>query len=539
MIKLLCTLLLICSVTSLRAQNIDRIETLISGSRVQTEVIHPKDSPTMTTLPSIFAEEIVESSADEYADLTIIKVYYIYTQYRQNANFRQKELDRNRFLALQKRFPEIIDDPYVEWQLIEQTGCTDYSQGNDFFHGFVFVHRPRDSKEVRATEIKRIAAFFDDPQDEFPEEKLDLIQDELEKGNSLESGNNLLPDVNARFKGGENALFQYLQKNLVNGEEVTLKRVDSWVETNFEIDSHGRIGRITFKEEYPDYLEDEVSRVLRSMPDWEPAIIGSDSVKSTVNLEIRISYSRSVSGMYKRDGKRPTFANDDDQVGLISAEREDELENIRLNSLKSTSIYLSMPLIDSSEKVAIVMDVTGSMIGNIAAMKRWLMNNPESLKVTSYSFFNDGDNKPTRLKKVGETGGIYQTKFAEEIKNVIDTAMINGSGGERSESDVEAMLYATKYDQDCDAIVLICDNYSEVRDLSLLSELNKKVYVLICAAPESVPPREDYLTIAGKMHGTLLLNGTKFELSHIGKGQDVFIGKFRYRYNGKTFVLKQ
>ena len=123
-----------------------------------------------------------------------------------------------------------------------------------------------------------------------------------------------------------------------------------------------------------------------------------------------------------------------------------------------------------------------------------------------------------------------------EVEETIKTAMSAGSGGERSESDVESLLYAAEHDSLCDALFLIGDNYSEVRDLSLLKELNKKVHVLVCSARNAV--RVDYLNIVRSTGGTLILNGKKVDLMNIEKGGSIQIGKTLYDYNGKIFRIK-
>ena len=84
-------------------------------------------------------------------------------------------------------------------------------------------------------------------------------------------------------------------------------------------------------------------------------------------------------------------------------------------------------------RYALVMDVTGSMAPNIAAMKRWIEKNASNMDFTSFSFYNDGDGKPTSQKKKGETGGIYMTTSVDEIGQVIEKAVLAGSGGEISE----------------------------------------------------------------------------------------------------------
>ena len=406
MIKLLTTLLLVLFGVYVYAQNTSRIEKLVSLKRTQTEFVSAENTATTTAISSIFAQEQVAKSKEGLKELTIIKVYYVYTKYKRSSGFNQKELDRKRFRSLEEVFPEIIDDPYVEWELIEQTGCKDYTEGTDYFHGFVLVHRPMMSEAQRLDEINRLSQFFKDPKDEFSEPVIDIIQQKIKKKEGTSS--EVLPskpDLPAKFIDGEYALFNYFQNNLKVTKEVSTKRDDLWVDVRFEVDENGVVSQITFEGEYASYIQDAVREVISTMPEWQPASLNDESVSSEVNLQVRVSYSRSVNGMYKRDGSKPTFSDDVGAPGLVIESSESEKnENEKITAIKSTAVYLGMSIADPSEKIALVMDVTGSMTVNVAAMKRWISNNPESLTITSYTFFNDGDGKRTRKKSIGGTG---------------------------------------------------------------------------------------------------------------------------------------
>ncbi len=114
--------------------------------------------------------------------------------------------------------------------------------------------------------------------------------------------------------------------------------------------------------------------------------------------------------------------------------------------------------------------------------------------------------------------------------------MRKGSGGERPESDIEALLHTQEKDTLCDVILLIGDNYSEVRDLELLSTLNKRVNVLVCSLKGSVRP--DYLLIAKNTGGYLLYNGERIAVQSVRKGEILSMGSYQYDYNGKEFKVR-
>jgi len=274
------------------------------------------------------------------------------------------------------------------------------------------------------------------------------------------------------------------------------------------------------------------------MPDWYPAVEENKPVESIVNLQIRVSYSGSVKGMYKRDFLRPTFQADEVP---IKVKEESTALNLMIDretiALKVTAVYKGLDQVPSDEKIALVMDVTGSMSMNIAAMKKWITVNIQHMPFSSFTFFNDGDGKATNKKKIGKTGGIYYTQFEKDITDKMKRAMLNGGGGERPENDIEAILYALDNDKACDAVLLIGDNYSEVRDLSLLPRVDKKVYVLPCSAPKAI--RDDYLNIARQTGGHLIINGAIQKVDHVQKGDKFFIRGTEYKFDGKKFQLKK
>jgi len=518
------------------AQSTQKIEELIASDRTQVDKIKVLENPTTTLISSEFSEGKLGFKPINLDDLTIVKIYYVYTKYKLNPDFDQKKLDTKRFELFDKNYPGLVTNPLIEWELIEQTGCADFRVGTTFFHGFILVHRPSSNSNEREKEIEKLMSFLENPVDTFAVQKLDFVSEQLPTAEKTEV-EDLIPEQPASYREGEFALYQYFQ-NKIYTPEIGTKRDDIWVEVSFDVDAFGRIGIINFKDDkYPDYVEDKVSETIRTMPEWNTARKNGNAVNSTVNLSIRVSYSRSVNGIYLRDGEKPSFEGDEEKIALLDKSNVVEKGDRLRNSIKYTGVYRGMELIEREAKLAMVVDVTGSMSQHIAVLKRWIQLNQDTLPFTSYSFFNDGDNKPTSQKKKGKTGGIYMTKDVNETSNTIVTAMKAGNGGEVSESDMEAVLFAIENDSLCDEILLVADNYSDVRDISLLGDIHKKVNVLLCEAPQTL--RVEYLKIIKDTGGYLLLNGEKINLNHLKKGDNITIQDNTYNYDGTDFRLRK
>lgn len=520
----------------IHAQNSELIEQILKQDRTEINQVTLAASNSVTLIPSVFAKNDVafKQSIAELRELTIVKVYYVYTKYRQSPYFNQLGLDRKRFDLLNASFPEIMEDPHVEWEIVAQTGCESPEMGKTYFHGFVFIHRPIQTEKERLTEIARLESYLKNPTETFVQKKLDILEEQLSPSTSTSTKPTIIPDQMARFTEGSDALLAFLKKEL-RTDEISLKRDDEWVKTRIQIDDSGTITNLEFLDEKTDRIKNAVEGAIFSMPNWEPAVRDSVPVRSELELEMRVSYSPSVNGMYLINGQRPSL----EQVKLeekpwdLIVQDGATPEEIHM---KQAPVYKGLEIMDRSERCALVLDVTGSMTEHVAAMKRWVKANNDSLNFTSFTFFNDGDDKSTKKKKIGETGGIYTTFNVVSIDALVTETMRRGSGGERSESDIEALLHTQLKDTLCDAILLLGDNYSPVRDIELLPKVTKKVNVLMCSVKGSLRP--DYLLIAKNTGGYLIYNGERIALTTVRKGDILSVGSYQYDYNGREFKVR-
>ena len=92
-------------------------------------------------------------------------------------------------------------------------------------------------------------------------------------------------------------------------------------------------------------------------------------------------------------------------------------------------------------------------------------------KNLQFVFFNDGDNKSTSMKKIGETGGIYyQNKPSiEELVNKVSFVQGKGGGGDGPENNMEALIKGVGMADPYKELVMVADNHAPVKDLELLT----------------------------------------------------------------------
>ncbi len=185
----------------------------------------------------------------------------------------------------------------------------------------------------------------------------------------------------------------------------------------------------------------------------------------------------------------------------------------------------------------VVNDLTGSMYPYMNQILLWHALALVPGENNRYVFFNDGDGKPTHEKIIGATGGIYscEERDMEKIMQSMMTTMKAGTGGERPENDVEALLEATRLMGEGDELILVADNYSDVRDLELLARLRVPVRIVLAGVEHGV--NEDYLHLAYMTGGSIhTLEEDIFHLTRLNDGEIITIGGYQYRVNGGAFI---
>ncbi|MEL6255577.1 MAG: hypothetical protein AAFR87_26470 [Bacteroidota bacterium] len=172
---------------------------------------------------------------------------------------------------------------------------------------------------------------------------------------------------------------------------------------------------------------------------------------------------------------------------------------------KDSTVFKVMDRNPQWNNMLVVMDWTGSMYKHGAQLVIWhkLNQSVSGAKVNHFVFFNDGNNKKTWQKRMGKTGGVYRSKTGdlEEIVETMEYVMKKGNGGDPEENDLEAILTGLQYLDGFDDVILIADNKSEVRDLELLSEINKPVRIILCDYRGKIHPH--YKEIADKTGGSI------------------------------------
>jgi hypothetical protein len=170
---------------------------------------------------------------------------------------------------------------------------------------------------------------------------------------------------------------------------------------------------------------------------------------------------------------------------LVNREIEKVKNYVYNGNFKDSVVFKVMERNKKKWKNAVIVsDWTGSIYPFSSQILNWhklnMKNNHNPIKY--FVFFNDGDDKKDKEKKIGDTGGIYFTK-TNEIAHVLEVmiqALQNGGGGDVPENDIEAILAGIDKYKDIEEVVLIADNNSPIRDIKLTPKITKPVRVILC-----------------------------------------------------------
>ncbi|MBV9986279.1 MAG: TonB family protein [Chitinophagaceae bacterium] len=94
-------------------------------------------------------------------------------------------------------------------------------------------------------------------------------------------------EIMPAFPGGDNALRNYIERNIEYPDQALDKGVEGTVKVNFAVDEKGRIYNPTIASaRLGSGLEDEALRVIKQMPKWTPGQVKGNTVKTRVSLPI-------------------------------------------------------------------------------------------------------------------------------------------------------------------------------------------------------------------------------------------------------------
>ncbi|MBO9698740.1 MAG: hypothetical protein J7604_00955 [Sporocytophaga sp.] len=209
------------------------------------------------------------------------------------------------------------------------------------------------------------------------------------------------------------------------------------------------------------------------------------------------------------------------------------------NSLRDTVVLKFLANYKDSlflGNAVVVEDVTGSMYPYLTQTFLWRRKNISN--VNRFVFFNDGDNMDDSKKIIGKTGGIYgiQSSNIDSVENEAFKTMKKGGGGDGPENNLEACLYALNKFPNGGSLIMIADNYAQVKDISLLSNINKPVKIILCGVRQNI--MADYIQIAYNTGGSLhTIEEDIYGLKTLKDNEEIRLGAQTFLFKGGKFFL--
>ncbi|OWP63735.1 hypothetical protein CDA63_07010 [Hymenobacter amundsenii] len=507
----------------------------------QTPQYRPLPALEQLRLPATFSG--ADLNALHLGERQIVRIDLVYTAYRLNPSFSQRQLNLSRIRNLAGLTPGLLHDETITWTLVEQTGCNSPAECQPYFHGFVVYVAPRYSAATSRADLdsltRKLAAFAKTrpaakkgrkPSGKkvacnLPASRYSIRQMARSVHRSYRCSLDAPQIVRFKMTVDEHGATQAVEL-LPTSQPICAPELTEALRQSIVFASGFPIDRGRF----PFLVKGEVRLPLGSLqllgrPDL--AITGfalPDSVARRYRLTLR-----------KKD-KRDYCEARLTKAGELLAAADTAAENMPLppDAGVVAQVLRRHPEWD---KEVVVTDVTGSMFPYTYDLLTWLQLSALEDEKT-FVFFNDGNDQPDKDKRSGKTGGLYHVKTDsyEAIKSKLVEAMKAGGGGDAPENDAEALLYARQLTSDSTDLILIADNYTFPRDTKLLKNTTAHVKIILCGVQDYINPR--YLALA-RRHGFSLhtIEGDIQDLSKLVEGETITIQGQQYQVTRDGFKL--
>lgn len=467
-------------------------------------------------LASDFSKETIKQIP--FTDRRIVRIDLVYSTFSESAEFDQKELDLGRLKGLIALNPRIVDNQFFEWRIIGQTGCNSSASCKNFFHGFVIYYEDYFTKETSALEI-------------------DSIKTELRNLDRFIVKNQEKLKINYKRIACEYPESYYSNSNLTEKLEKYYQCYEDFKGRVFfeaDLDYKGRPVDVLIKGSlFP--CKSELAKRLKFILQWKRGlIIGHKQYGVKANGYVSFPLKKEsvfLQGFEISDELKEEFQMLQQYSQCVAYEMDTSYAEL---IPKMNKRVVSEVLERNTWKPSLyVVDVTGSMYPFTSDLLKWIKLKNDSIPA-DYVFFNDGDDKPTNQKIIGQTGGIYHIRTDDftEVKMKMFEAMRNGGGGDLPENNFEALMVGINQSKSSGEIIMIADNYSFPRDEAMLARFSGKLRILLCHTDKGI--NTDYLNLARKYGFTL--HTTKSDVVNFNSSS-LTVDGYSYKYSSGRYYL--
>jgi hypothetical protein len=190
--------------------------------------------------------------------------------------------------------------------------------------------------------------------------------------------------------------------------------------------------------------------------------------------------------------------------------------------LRKTDEYKILTRKNWEGKYAVLVDVTGSMTPYTAQVMLWMKHSKTCLENGRMVFFNDGNETPDMLKRIGYAGGLHfaESHAFDTVYKTMKTAMRRGDGGDIPENNIEALIAAQKRWPNLD---------------TLIKQVTVPVNIILCGDLQKIHP--NYVELAAKTNGRIYtIDAEVSNLNKLKLGGRIDIGKSVYEYRKEGLI---
>lgn len=192
----------------------------------------------------------------------------------------------------------------------------------------------------------------------------------------------------------------------------------------------------------------------------------------------------------------------------------------------------------------IVCDMTTSMYPYTTQVLTWFKKHTAAIPPQGFVFFTDCDSLGQQTRPGGLPGRMYISRDvhpASTLPLLLEAARNTINNKDDAENTVEALIRAQAEFPQVQHLILVADNLSQVKDMSLLNRLTKPVHVVLCGTTGSdtaLAYQPDYYQIAKQTRGSIHMLEDDLNPATVSATQTVRVGTRYYRYSSRRKQFK-
>ena len=187
----------------------------------------------------------------------------------------------------------------------------------------------------------------------------------------------------------------------------------------------------------------------------------------------------------------------------------------------------------------VITDCSGSMIPYGTEVVLWHMLRHDKKNISQFVFFNDGDSL-NKSKAIGDAGGVYRfySKEPDKVVKAVKyyTKLGYNFNNDCPENDVEAIIKGSEMVEKFNDIILVADNGSGIRDISIVNQIKKPVRIVLCGA-ENGTIHPDYKELAYRTKGSIhTIEQDIYKFMKNKDGKVIAIGNMNFKVEENQLV---